>query len=82
MKSSAQLGCCSLSSMKRAPTWSGACCVRGQAGWESVHGARKPAVGLENEKGILKIKGTCGLSAGVSEVGIHAQGQRDGGPSV
>lgn len=34
-----------------------------------VHGGREPGVGLEKEKGALTGKKTCGLSAGVSEVG-------------
>lgn len=36
---------------------------------ESVHGGREPGVGLEKEKGALTGEKTCGLSAGVSEVG-------------
>lgn len=34
-------------------------------------GGQKPDVGLENMKGVLRGKNTCGLSKGVCEVGAH-----------
>lgn len=58
--------------MRRYPHRAVAYCgVLGPCWVRSVHWGRKPDVGLENMKGILRGKKTCGLSKGVSEVGAH-----------
>lgn len=76
----AQLGCETLSRMRRYPRRAEACCGVLSPCWvRSVHGGQKPDVGLENMKGILRGKKTCGLSKGVSEVGAHKGDSLTGG---
>ena len=67
--------------MRGATTWRAACCgvLEPKLDEESAHGGREPGVGLEKEKGVLTGKKTCGLSAGVSEVGAYKRGQLDVG---
>lgn len=48
----------------------------------SVRWGQKPDVGLENMKGVLRGKKTCGLSKGVSEVGAHKVDSLIGGEGV
>ena len=58
--------------MRRYPRRAEACCgVLGPCWVRRVCWGRKPDVGLENMKGVLRGKKTCGLSKGVSEVGAH-----------
>ena len=58
--------------MRRYPRRAESCCgVLGPCWVRRVCWGRKPDVGLENMKGVLRGKKTCGLSKGVSEVGAH-----------
>ena len=72
-----------LSRMRRYPRRAEACCgVLGLCWVRSVRWGQKPDVGLENMKGVLRGKKTCGLSKGVSEVGAHKGDSLMGGEGV